>query len=58
MAPFPDNEEPGFEHDVTELDKKRDNGAEDTLEDQPDKADEMEQVQQDAAEERKEGGYQ
>ena len=61
MATTPDNEEPGFEHDVNELPKDR-NSSEETLEDNPkaddEQAAEMEHVQEEAAEERKEGGYQ
>lgn len=58
MATNPENEEPGFEHDVNELPEK---GHEDTLEDDPkpeDEADAMEEAQEEAAEERKVGGYQ
>jgi hypothetical protein len=61
MTIHPENEEPGFEHEVNEIPVKQDNGADDTLEDKPpagEEADEMEQAQDEAAEERKEGGYQ
>lgn len=60
MAITPDNEDPGFENDVNELPKDQ-NTSEETLEDDPEPADEaaeMEHVQAEAAEERKEGGYQ
>jgi len=61
MATTPENEEPGFEHDVNELPKDR-NSSERTVEDNPqaeaEEAAEMEHVQEEAAEERKEGGYQ
>jgi hypothetical protein len=61
MADTPEQEEPGFEHDVNELPKDR-NSSEETLEDgtpsQDEEASEMEHVQEEAAEERKEGGYQ
>ena len=61
MATTPDNEEPGFEHDVNELPKDQ-NSSEETLEENPkaddEQAAEMEHVQEEAAEERKEGGYQ
>jgi hypothetical protein len=61
MATTPENEEPGFEHDVNELPKDR-NSSERTVEDNPQAEDEeaaaMEHVQEEAAEERKEGGYQ
>jgi hypothetical protein len=60
MAITPDNEEPGFETDVNELPKDR-NSSEHSTEDNPkaeDEAAEMEHVQEEAAEERKEGGYQ
>jgi hypothetical protein len=58
MATDPEIEEPGFEHDVNERPHGQDKGSEYTLEDTHDEADEMEQTQKDAAEERKEGGYQ
>jgi hypothetical protein len=63
MATTPQGEEPGFESDVDELPKDRDNGSPNTLEEDPDtaKADEEDanlEAQKDAAEERKEGGYQ
>jgi len=66
MATKPENEEPGFEADVDELPAGQDQGSDDTLEDDPapdpaldgDQAAEMEHVQAEAAEERKEGGYQ
>jgi hypothetical protein len=61
MATTPENEEPGFEHDVNELPKDR-NSSERTVEDNPQAEEEeaaaMEHVQEEAAEERKEGGYQ
>lgn len=61
MATTPQEEEPGFETDVNEL-PEDDQGSEDTLEDEPDSedhgSDDMEKVQEEAAEERKEGGYQ
>ena len=54
-------EEPGFETDVNELPEGA-NRSEDTLEESPpsddDAATEIEEAQRDAAEERKEGGYQ
>ena len=64
MATRPENDEPGFEADVDELPAGPEKGREDTLEDRPapdkvdDQASEMEHVQAEAAEERKEGGYQ
>lgn len=60
MAIHPETEEPGFEHDVNEL-RKGQKGHEDSLEEDPqpkEEADAMEDVQEDAAEERKKGGYQ
>jgi len=61
MATTPQEEEPGFETDVSEL-PDDDQGSEDTLEDEPGSEDEesegMEEAQEEAAEERKEGGYQ
>lgn len=60
MAIHPENEEPGFEHDVNELPKAQ-KGHEDSLEEDPkpqDEAGAMEKVQEEAAEERKDGGYQ
>jgi hypothetical protein len=56
MATTPDNEEPGFENDVNELPEDQSDVSEDTLED--DGEDDLEAVQEDAAEEREEGGYQ
>jgi hypothetical protein len=64
MATTPEDEEPGFETDVDELPAGPEKGREDTLEDSPapnkdeSQATEMEYVQEEAAEERKEGGYQ
>ena len=61
MATTPENEEPGFEHDVNELPEDQDNGSPDTLEDDPlpeDEAGGIEDAQEEAAEERKDGGYQ
>jgi hypothetical protein len=63
MATTPQGEEPGFENDVDELPKDRDNGSPNALEEDPDtaKADEEDanlEAQKDAAGERKEGGYQ
>jgi hypothetical protein len=60
MAIHPETEEPGFEHDVNELPEGQ-KRHEDSLEEAPtpeEKADAMEDVQEEAAEERKEGGYQ
>jgi hypothetical protein len=56
-------EEPGFDHDVDELPKDRDNGLPETLEERPkvavdDKEEDNLEAQRKAAEERKEGGYQ
>lgn len=63
MDDTPQGEEPGFDHDVDELPKDRDNGSPETLEDKPEAAaaDEDEdnlKAQRKAAEERKDGGYQ
>ena len=63
MATTPQGEEPGFESDIDELPKDRDKGSPDTLEEDPDTAEADEEdanlaAQADAAEERKEGGYQ
>jgi hypothetical protein len=60
MTHTPENEEPGFEADVNERHAGKGNGSDETLEDSPDgeQAAEMEHVQAEAAEERKEGGYQ
>lgn len=62
MTNMPENEEPGFETDVNELPAEQDGVSEDTLEEDPSpdkgQASEMEQAQEEAAEERKEGGYQ
>ena len=60
MATTPDNEEPGFETDVNELLEDQDNGSEDTRR-RPlpeDGGENIEESQEEAAEERKEGGYQ
>ena len=60
MASTPTNEEPGFEADVNELPEDN-QGAEDTLEDEPLPEDDsagLDDAQEQAAEERKEGGYQ
>lgn len=60
MATTPQNEEPGFETDVNELPEDN-RGAEDRLEDEPQPEDDesgLEEAQEQAAEERKEGGYQ
>jgi hypothetical protein len=62
MTNTPENEEPGFETDVDELPAEQSNVSEETLEENPAaddyQASEMEHVQEEAAEERKEGGYQ
>jgi hypothetical protein len=63
MDGTPQGEEPGFDHDVDELPKDRDNGSPETLEEKPEVAAEDEEevnldAQRNAAEERKEGGYQ
>jgi hypothetical protein len=63
MATTPQREEPGFDSDVNELPKDKDNGSPDTLEEKPDVAaqdeeDDNLEAQKDAAEERKDGGYQ
>lgn len=57
------DEEPGFEHDVNELPKDRDKGSPDTLEESPetseqDEEDDNLEAQKQAAEKRKDGGYQ
>lgn len=61
MATTPQEEESGFETDVNEL-PGSDKGSEDTLEEKPlsedDVSDDMEEAQEEAAEDRKEGGYQ
>jgi hypothetical protein len=58
----PTNEEPGFENDVDELPDDAQPASPETLENTPKQdatdADELEAAQEDAAEERKEGGYQ
>jgi hypothetical protein len=54
------NEEPGFEADVDELPEDNDVSP-DTLEDAPlpeDESTKLEEAQEQAAEERREGGYQ
>lgn len=56
-------EEPGFDHDVDEIQKDRDNGSPETLEEKPEVSAEDEdednlEAQRKAAKERKEGGYQ
>ncbi|MEN2787187.1 hypothetical protein ACFOKI_04650 [Sphingomonas qilianensis] len=60
MTIHPETEEPGFESDVNEIPKARDAGRDDTLEQETtdQDTDELEAVQEEAAEERKEGGYQ
>ncbi|MDV3455822.1 hypothetical protein RZN05_02410 [Sphingomonas sp. HF-S4] len=60
MATTPQNEEPGFEHDQNELPEDHGSTSETTLEDGPEEEDaaDMEDVQEETAEERKEGGYQ
>jgi hypothetical protein len=62
MTIGPENEEPGFEHDVNELPREQNKGSEHTLEDNLQVGNEdaaaMEHAQEEAAEERKEGGYQ
>ena len=60
MTPAPHEEEPGFEADVDEL-PEDDRGTPDTLEDEPlpeDDQPRLDEAQEQAAEERKEGGYQ
>lgn len=61
MASTPTNEEPGFEVDVNEL-PDTDQGAENRLEDEPlaedGKSNALDEAQEQASEERKEGGYQ
>lgn len=58
------NEEPGFERDENELPEDQDGGNPNTLEDGPLPEDEeagdetLEEAQEDAAEQRSEGGYQ
>ncbi|MEG3089529.1 hypothetical protein [Sphingomonas sp. PB4P5] len=60
MTMHPETEEPGFEADVNEVPDATNAGQEDTLEDAPkdQQGDALEKAQEDAAEERKEGGYQ
>ena len=62
MSTTTGNEQPGFEADVNELPTGTDNDFEETLEEHPgtddDEAGELEQVQEEVAEQRKEGGYQ
>lgn len=56
-----EHEYPQVQSDVNELPREFDNGSKNTIEEnqQPiDEASKMEQVQEEAAEERKEGGYQ
>lgn len=61
MATTPQEEEPGFETDVNEL-PEDDKGSPDTLEDEPlpedGEAADLGDAQEQAAEEREEGGYQ
>lgn len=59
MATTPQNEEPGFERGGNEL-PDQDNGNQDTLEEQPSDGEDagLEDAQEEAAAERKEGGYQ
>lgn len=60
MTNIASEEEPGFEADVDEL-PEDDQGSPDTLEDQPlgeDDAPALDEAQEQATEERKEGGYQ
>jgi len=61
MASTPTQEEPGFEADVNEL-PDTDQGAENRLEDESLAEDEesnaLDEAQEQAAEERKKGGYQ
>ncbi len=61
MASTPTNEESGFEADVNELPEDN-QGAEGTLEDEPlpenDEPEGLDDAQEQAAEERKEDGYQ
>jgi len=59
MMTTPQDEEPGFETDVSEL-LDGNNGPEDTLEDKPiadeQKPDDLEEAQKEGAEEREDGG--
>jgi len=61
MASTPTKEEPGFEADVNELPEDI-QAAEDTLEEEPlpgdDEPEDFDDAQEQAAKERKEGGYQ
>ena len=60
MTSQPRDEEPGFEADVDEL-LEDDRGSPDTLEDEAlpeDDLPQLDEAQEQAAEERKEGGYQ
>jgi hypothetical protein len=60
MATTPQEEQPGFETDVNELPVSN-QGPDDTLEEKPsedEESSELEKAQEEAAEERKEGGYQ
>lgn len=60
MTSQPRDEEPGFEADVDEL-PEDDRGSPDTLEDEAlpeDDLPQLDEAQKQAAEERKEGGYQ
>ncbi|KQT31010.1 hypothetical protein ASG29_16020 [Sphingomonas sp. Leaf412] len=60
MIEKPTEEEPGFEAEVDEL-PEDDQGSPNTLEEEPKPEDdlpEMQEAQEQAAEERKEGGYQ
>ena len=58
----PTNEQPGFENDVDELPDDQQAASPDTLEDLPKQdaaeSEDLESVQEEAAEQRKEGGYQ
>lgn len=60
MATTPENEEPGFEHDVNELSEDQGSTSEHTSEEPLNDADgDLEEAQEDAAHEREEkGGYQ
>ncbi len=58
MAQHPEQEEPGFEHDVNELDPAKTNTSETSTEEDADEG-ALEEVQEEAAHERQEeGGYQ
>lgn len=58
MTQHPEQEEPGFEHDVNELDPTRTNTSEHSTEADADEGD-LEDAQEEAAHEREEeGGYQ